>query len=42
MLRPSIQAQLDHRGQDLETWEEVMEKVGNTKAKANLQPPCYV
>ncbi len=41
-LRPSIRAQLDHRGQDLDGWEEVVEKAGDAEAKANLQPPFYV
>ncbi len=39
---PSIQALLDHRGRDLDGWEEVVEKVGDAEAKANLQPPFYV
>ncbi len=41
-LRPSIQAQLDHRKQDLDAWEEMVEKIGNAKAKVNLQPPFYI
>ncbi len=41
-LRPSIQAQLDYRGRDLDGWEEVVEKAGDVEAKANLQPPFYV
>ncbi len=41
-LRPSIWAQLDHRGQDLDGWEKVVEKVGDVEAKANLQPLFYV
>ncbi len=41
-LRLSIRAQLDHQGQDLNTWEEVVEKSGNVETKANLQPPFYV
>ncbi len=41
-LRPSIRAQLDHRGRDLDGWEEVVEKAGAVEAKANLQPPFYV
>ncbi len=35
-LRPSIRAQFDYWGRDLDVWEEVMEKVGNVEAKANL------
>ncbi len=41
-LRPSIRAQLDHRGRDLDGWEEVVEKAGDVEAKANLQPLFYV
>ncbi len=41
-LRPSIWAQLDHRGQDLDGWEEVVKKLSDVEAKANLQPPFYV
>ncbi len=41
-LRPSIRAQLDHRGRDLDGWEEVVEKAGDVEAKANLQPPFYI
>ncbi len=38
-LRPSIRAQLDHRGQDLDAWEEAVEKAGDTKAKTNYNLP---
>ncbi len=41
-LRPSIWAQSDYQRWDLDTWEEVIEKVGDVKVKANLQPPFYV
>ncbi len=41
-LRPSIRAQLDHRGRDLDVWEEVVGKASDVEAKANLQPPFYV
>ncbi len=41
-LHPSIQAQLDYRGRDLDGWEEVVEKAGDAEVKANLQPPFYV
>ncbi len=40
-LCPFTRAQLDHQGQDLDAWEEVVEKVGDAK-KANLQLPFYV
>ena len=38
-LRPSIRAQLDARGQDLDSWDEVVEKAVNVEAKASLQLP---
>ena len=36
-LRPSIQAQLDTRGRELDSWEEAVEKAVNVEAKALLQ-----
>ena len=39
-LRPSIQAQLDARGRDLDSWEEAVEKAVNAEAKASLQSPA--
>ncbi len=41
-LRPSIQAQLDPRGQDLDAWEKVVEKVADIEGRTNLQPPFYI
>ncbi len=38
----SIQAHLNYQRWDLDSSEEVMEKVDNAEAKANLQPPFYV
>ena len=35
-LRPSVRAQLDARGRDLDSWEEAVEKAVNAKAKALL------
>ena len=37
-LRPSIRAQTDERGQDLDTWEEAIEKAIDAEAKAACQP----
>ena len=37
-LRPSIRAQLDARGRELDSWEEAVEKAVNAEAKALLQP----
>ncbi len=33
---------MDYRAQDLDVWKELVEKAGDTKAKANLQPLFYV
>ncbi len=41
-LRTSIRAQLNHRGQDLDGGEEVVEKASDVEAKANLQPAFYI
>ncbi len=41
-LPPSIRAQLDYQRRDLNAWKEVVEKVGDVEAKANLQPPFYI
>ena len=38
-LRPSIQAQLDVKDQDLDFWDEVVDKTIDVKAKASLQAP---
>ena len=37
-LRPSIRAQTDKRGRDLDTWEEVIKKAIDVEAKAARQP----
>ena len=38
-LRPSIQAQLDVKDQDLDFWDEVVDKTVDVEAKTNLQAP---
>ena len=38
-LRPSIRAQLDVWGRDLDSWEKAVEKAVNAEAKALLQSP---
>ena len=38
-LRPSIQAQLDVRDQELDSWNEVVDKTVDAEAKASLQAP---
>ena len=37
-LKPSIQAQTDKRGQDLDTWEEAIKKTIDAEAKIACQP----
>ena len=39
-LRPSIQAQLDARGRDLDSWKEAVKKAVKAEAKASLQSPA--
>ena len=41
-LRPSIRAQLDARGRELDSWEEAIEKAIDAEAKASLQPPSIL
>ena len=36
-LKPSVRAQMDTRGRDLNSWEEAVEKAVNAEAKAMLQ-----
>ena len=36
-LQPSIQAQLDVRDRDLDSWHEVVDKTVNAEAKAHFQ-----
>ena len=36
-MRPSIRAQLDARGRELDSWDEVVEKAVDAEAKASLQ-----
>ena len=39
-LRPSIRAQLDAQGRDLDSWEEAVEKAVNVETKVLLQSPA--
>ena len=41
-LRPSIQAQMDNRNRELDSWDEVLEKAIEAEAKASLQPASSV
>ena len=41
-LRPSVQAQLDTRGRNHDSWEEAVEKAVNAEAKALLQSSASI
>ncbi len=41
-LRPSIQVQLDNRGQDLDVWDKVVEKAIDVEVKVSLQSPSKI
>ena len=41
-LRPSIRAQVDEHGRDLDIWEEAIEKAIDAEAKADRQPQCLM
>ena len=41
-LRPSIKAQMKQRGQEHNSWEELIEKAINAEAKTSLQPPLIL
>ena len=38
----SILAPLNYQERDLDLWKEVVKKIGDIKATANLEPPSYV
>ena len=41
-LKPSIRAQLDARGRDLDSWEEAVKKAVNAEAKTMLQSSASI
>lgn len=41
-LKPSIKAQMEQQGRELDSWEEMVEKAVDTEAKAGLQPASYI
>ena len=41
-LKPSVKAQMEQRGRELDSWEELVEKAINAEAKASLQPPSIL
>ena len=41
-LRPSIKAQIEQRGREHDSWEELVEKAIDAEAKASLQPPSIL
>ena len=40
-LEPSIQAKIEHRGCELDSFEELVEKANDAEAKAALRPRTY-
>ena len=40
-LRPSVQVKIEQHGQELDSFEEIVEKAVDTKAKAVLKPCSY-
>ena len=41
-LRPSIRAQMEQRGRELDSWTEIVEKAVDAEAQASLQPTSYI
>ena len=41
-MRPSIRAETNERGQDLDIWEEAIEKIIDAEAKATRQPQSFM
>ena len=41
-LRPSIKAQIEQRGREHDSWEELVKKAIDAEAKASLQPPSIL
>ena len=41
-LKPSIKAQMEQRGREKDSWEELVEKTIDAEAKASLQPSSFV
>lgn len=39
MLKPSVKTQMEQRGGELDSWDEMVEKAIDAKAKTSLQPP---
>lgn len=41
-FKPSIKAQMEQRGRELDSWEELVEKVAKAESKAGLQPTPFI
>ena len=41
-FRPSIKAQIEQRGREHDSWEELVKKAIDAEAKASLQPPSIL
>ena len=41
-LKPLVKAQMEQRGRELDSWDELVEKAIDAEAKASLQPPSFI
>ena len=41
-LKPSVQAEMQQRGQELDNFEELMQKAVDAEAKAAFRPRSYI
>ena len=41
-LKPSITAQMEQRGRELDSWDQMVEKAIDAEAKASLQPASFI
>lgn len=37
-----MKAQMEQRGRELDSWDELVEKAIDAEAKASLQPPSFI
>lgn len=41
-LKPLVKAQMEQRGREIDSWEDLVEKAIDAEAKASLQPPSSI
>lgn len=41
-LKPSIKAHMEQHGQDLDSWDKLVKKAVDVKAKTSLQPTSFI